>query len=96
MDSLADWFGVDKTARADGHGALIDTEILAEVYLHLISQPELQTQSEVIQIFEEKMKNLVAKNRPYRQFPVSAEEAETHKKWVEQNFKDQFWYEKKE
>lgn len=93
LDSLADWFGVDKTARAEGHGALIDTEILAEVYLHLISRPELQTQAEVMQLFDEKMKNLVAQNRPKREFSLSQEEVDAHKKWIQDNIKGQFWYE---
>ena len=35
LDALAKWFGVSLTARADAHGALIDAEILARVYLEL-------------------------------------------------------------
>ena len=35
LDALAKWFGVSLTARADAHGALIDAEILAHVYLEL-------------------------------------------------------------
>ena len=35
LDALAKWFGISLTARADAHGALIDAEILARVYLEL-------------------------------------------------------------
>ena len=35
LDALAKWFGISLTARADAHGALIDAEILAKVYLEL-------------------------------------------------------------
>lgn len=35
LDSLAKWFGISLTARADAHGALIDAEILARVFIEL-------------------------------------------------------------
>ena len=35
LDALAKWYGISLTARADAHGALIDSEILAKVYLEL-------------------------------------------------------------
>lgn len=35
LDALAKWFGVSLSARADAHGALIDAEILARVFLEL-------------------------------------------------------------
>ncbi|MBD5391847.1 DNA polymerase III subunit epsilon [bacterium] len=35
LDALAKWWGISLTARADAHGALIDSEILAKVYLEL-------------------------------------------------------------
>ena len=36
LDNLAEKFGVDLGSRADSHGALIDTNILADVYGHLV------------------------------------------------------------
>ena len=43
LDALANRFGVNKSARKDFHGALVDTNILSEVYLELIggSQPDI-------------------------------------------------------
>ena len=35
LDALAKWYGISLTARADAHGALIDAEILAKVFLEL-------------------------------------------------------------
>ena len=35
LDALAKWYGISLTARADAHGALIDAEILAKVFIEL-------------------------------------------------------------
>ena len=42
LDALASRFGIDRSARKDFHGALVDTNILSKVYLELIggSQPD--------------------------------------------------------
>ena len=36
LDALCDRFSIDRTKRADAHGAVIDCKLLAEVYLELI------------------------------------------------------------
>ena len=36
LDALCDRYGVDRSARADAHGALLDSQLLAEVYIDLI------------------------------------------------------------
>jgi DNA polymerase-3 subunit epsilon len=48
LDALAKWFGVSLAARADAHGALIDSEILARVYLELINTAPARPISEII------------------------------------------------
>ena len=35
LDALCDFFGVNRDSRKDGHGALIDSDLLAKVYAHL-------------------------------------------------------------
>lgn len=35
LDDLCDFYGVDRSSRKDGHGALIDSDLLAKVYAHL-------------------------------------------------------------
>ena len=36
LDALCDRYGIDRSARADAHGALLDSQLLAEVYIDLI------------------------------------------------------------
>lgn len=44
LDALCRRFGIDNSTRADAHGALIDAELLAAVYLELVGgrQPDLE------------------------------------------------------
>jgi len=48
LDALAKWFGISLTARANAHGALIDSEILAKVYLELENTTPAPDVSDVI------------------------------------------------
>ncbi|MDE6478185.1 MAG: ribonuclease H-like domain-containing protein, partial [Alphaproteobacteria bacterium] len=48
LDVLAKWYGIPLTARADAHGALIDSEILAKVYLELENTAPAPDISEII------------------------------------------------
>lgn len=49
LDALAKWYGISLTARADAHGALIDSEILAKVYLELENTAPAPEISEIIE-----------------------------------------------
>lgn len=85
LDALAKWFGVSLTARADAHGALIDAEILAHVYL------ELENTAPAIDIHDLMREQHAAFLKtpktsgdfPYRKFDVSPEELETHNKFMD-------------
>lgn len=48
LDALAKFYGISLTARADAHGALIDSEILAKVYLELENTAPAPDVSEII------------------------------------------------
>lgn len=48
LDSLAKWFGISTAARADAHGALIDAEILAHLYLELVRADDARTVADKI------------------------------------------------
>ena len=48
LDALAKWFGISLTARADAHGALIDSEILAKVYMELENTAPAPDVNEII------------------------------------------------
>lgn len=69
LDALADRFGVDNSGRADSglHGALIDADILAGVYLHLCGGPERRLKlTEGVSEVEIASPVLVTNNRPVR------------------------------
>jgi len=85
LDALAKWFGVSLTARADAHGALIDAEILAHVYL------ELENTAPAVDINELMEKQHAAflktpkigTDFPHRVFEVPADELKIHDEFME-------------
>ena len=93
LDSLAKWFGVPLTARADAHGALIDAEILAKVYLELEAA---QTSESIADVIEKQHAALMAApktggNFPKRTFAPLEAEVAAHKEWLEKNVKENLW-----
>jgi DNA polymerase III epsilon subunit-like protein len=91
LDSLAKYFNISLEARADSHGALIDTEILAKVYLELVNEADQKTVGEIAA--EQHAKFLAAPKSdgsfPRRAFPPTDAELSAHTKWVEENIKSQ-------
>ncbi len=85
LDSLAKWFGVSLVKRADAHGALIDAEILANVYLELENAAPAR---DIRDIIAEQHDAMLAHPKaggdfPHRTFTVPAEELEIHQKFME-------------
>ena len=90
LDSLAKWFGISLTARADAHGALIDAEILAKVYLEI---ERTETQESVAEVIERERAELLATPKfgadfPRREFPVSDADDAAHREFLEKNVQD--------
>lgn len=85
LDALAKWFGISLTARADAHGALIDSEILAKVYLELENTaPAPEIADIVAEQHAAFLKHpKIGADFPYRQFPVSPEEEQIHTEFME-------------
>lgn len=85
LDALAKWFGVSLTARADAHGALIDAEILAKVFLELENTAPAQDINDLIsQQHEAMLKHpKIGANFPERHFPAHAEELDNHNKFMD-------------
>ncbi|MDR1361506.1 MAG: ribonuclease H-like domain-containing protein [Rickettsiales bacterium] len=48
LDALAKWFGVSLATRSESHGALIDAEILANVYIELENAAPAREMAEII------------------------------------------------
>ena len=85
LDALAKWYGISLTARADAHGALIDSEILAKVYIELENTEPAPDVSEIIAKQHAAMlaHPKVGGDFPYRKFEPTAYELENHNKFME-------------
>lgn len=92
LDALCRRFNIDNSARTK-HGALLDAELLAEVYLELLGG------AEPVMNFEAHEQNKTIKNyresarvyREPREFPLSQEEINIHEEFLKANIKDPVW-----
>jgi len=90
LDALCKRFNVDASRRTI-HGALLDSELLVDVYLAMILDKELK----FTQQSEKKEKNKVVQNVSRetlvaRNFPISTEENEAHQKFISK-IKNNLW-----
>lgn len=96
LDVLCERFNIDNSAR-DKHGALLDAELLAEVYLHLTQEEQSQFFKENVetqQVIEmNEFLKLVKNNtiREKREFKISIEDEEAHKKFIDKNVSNSLW-----
>ncbi|MBQ2017742.1 MAG: ribonuclease H-like domain-containing protein [Alphaproteobacteria bacterium] len=84
LDALAKWYGISLTARADAHGALIDSEILAKVFIELDNTAPAPDVSEIIAKQHAAMlaHPKVGDGFPYRKFEPHPAELENHEKFI--------------
>lgn len=95
LDALCRRFGIDNSSRTL-HGALLDSEILAEVYLELIGgrQPDLvlasntTTRSKTTEVQDDWRPSARPTSLPSR---LTGEEAEAHKVFVEKMGENALW-----
>ena len=89
LDALCKRFGVDNSARTY-HGALLDSELLLEVYIELMGGKqrgfELASDSNQTTIATEK-----SATRDFREFKASQEELASHEKFVNEEITDPIW-----
>ena len=90
LDALAKWFGVSLTARADAHGALIDAEILAKVFLELENTAPAPDIHDVIAKQHQAMLNhpKIGMDFPKRNFPAPQEDLDNHNAFMEKILQD--------
>ncbi len=93
LDALCKRYGIDNTSRTL-HGALLDAQLLAEVYLELLGgrEPSLLLDSEKkkkadLGGIESAVKNF----REPRIFPLSEEELAEHNDFLEKKIKSAIW-----
>ncbi|MEL7239242.1 MAG: exonuclease domain-containing protein [Planctomycetota bacterium] len=95
LDALCSRFGIDtKERERDGHGALLDSKLLAEVYIELTggAQAGLDFNDEEEGDFRAADGDVKARRRPTPLAPrVSAEEAAAHAAFVEELGPDCLW-----
>lgn len=93
LDALCKRFNIDNSARTF-HGALLDAQLLSEVYLQLlgIDEPSINFMSE--EKSNQTNENVVFdKSRilKSRNFSLSAEELEQHQNFIDTKIKDAIW-----
>jgi DNA polymerase III subunit epsilon len=95
LDALCKRFNIDITHRTK-HGALLDTELLCDVYIELMGGAQSGLAFDVVkkeEILEEKqVVEIAKKNLQKRNFPVSDLDLELHQEFITKNFKTNFWY----
>ena len=85
LDALAKWFGVSLTARADAHGALIDAEILAKVWLEIENTAKPRPITEIMDEYHQKLLNMpkTSGDFPRRTFPAPDADVAAHNAFME-------------
>lgn len=98
LDALCKRFNVDLSKR-EKHGALLDTELLVDVYVELMGGAQgglsfvEHKDEEKFEIANEEIftVNKLQKSLPKRDFDVSAEDLQKHQEFIKKNFKSNFW-----
>lgn len=93
LDALCKRYEIDNSSRTY-HGALLDAQLLSEVYLELLGgkEPSLlldskkQTKQETVVV-----QNMQRKLRPARVFALSEEELAAHTEFLEKKVKEALW-----
>ncbi|NBV06930.1 MAG: DNA polymerase III subunit epsilon [Proteobacteria bacterium] len=99
LDALCKRFNIDLSKRTK-HGALLDTELLCDVYVELMggAQTGLSFESNTKKssqnsenISQEIVISQIRKNLPKRDFPVLETDLEIHQQFIKKNFKTNLW-----
>lgn len=92
LDILCKRFGIDNSARTF-HGALLDAQLLAEVYLELLGGAEPTMELHTAEVKNNNTANTEIKRvfREARVFNVTEEETEAHRAFLEKNIKNSLW-----
>lgn len=94
LDALCKRFEVDNSSRTY-HGALLDAQLLSEVYLELLGGKEpsllLDAKKQKNSNGADALGNVEKKVRPPRVFALSDEEIQTHNQFLADKIKDAVW-----
>ncbi|MCE3255112.1 MAG: polymerase epsilon subunit [Rickettsiaceae bacterium] len=94
LDALCKRFSIDASRRVK-HGALLDAELLADIYIELMGGNQIS----MFDIGFEAKKTIQKDDKistdsssyPERKFPLNEEEIKAHKDFILKNFKENLW-----
>ena len=92
LDALCKRFKIDNSKR-EKHSALVDCQLLKEVYINLLDQKEPKLDLESKDISDTKLNNQVyeIKNIQRKVIKISEEELELHKKFIKSSLQKNFF-----
>ena len=85
LDALAKWYGISLAARANAHGALIDSELLAKVYLEIENTAPAPDISEIMaqQHLAFLQHPKIGADFPRRTFPATPADMDAHRDFMD-------------
>lgn len=105
LDSLCNRFNIDLTKRSAHHGALLDAELLSDVYIELTGGKQISifTNATEAQSVEHDLMNIHKllnlqellthkTTRTARAFPLSSEEEQQHLEFINKHVPHNLWY----
>lgn len=92
LDALCKRFNIDNSKRTK-HGALLDAELLAEVYLELLggAEPTMSFEKKSSEVIVEDIIQNQKKIHEQRFFNISEEEQICHENFLKDNLKEALW-----
>ncbi len=92
LDALCRRFNIDNSSRTK-HGALLDAELLAEVYLELLggAEPSMELSSNIQKKVEKEDIKIERNYKTSRNFVITDEENKNHEEFLSQKLKDALW-----
>ena len=92
LDALCRRFNIDNSSRTK-HGALLDAELLAEVYLELLggAEPSMELSNNMQKKVEKEDVKIERNYISSRNFLISDEENKLHEEFLSQKIKDALW-----
>ena len=92
LDALCKRFNIDNSKR-EKHNALIDCQLLREIYINLVDQKEPKLNLKNVEIFDRKIKDDsgVKKNNSKRIVKPSAKELELHTRYLKTHLQKNFY-----
>jgi DNA polymerase-3 subunit epsilon len=93
LDALCKRFGIDLSRRVK-HGALLDAELLADIYLEMMGGNQITMFDGLHHKKPTHEENQISTNThslPKREFPLTQEDSKAHKEFILKNFKENLW-----